>query len=268
MLDYQGNILDEYISTSNRRVGVWDIVKTRDGGLACASAATDGDFITPENKSYVEKLDSNLNQVWDYTIDWRFSSSNVATSIDETPNGDIIVGGNVVDFIFDPDTAGKYGYMQKLSAQGDSIWYKAYKYYNNVTIRERHSLFDLQFTHDAIYFVGDANDFDTTPPPGQSLWLVSTDSNGIINSLDEDFFVYDSKVIVYPNPTSNDITINPGYFEGNVTFSLYDLQGRLQIKQMLKAEESTISLSNLPQGLYLYEINQDGKVSRGKIVKN
>ena len=144
MLDYQGNVLDEYISNSDRRIGVWDIVKTKDGGLACASAASNGNWPSPAYKGYVEKLDSNLNQVWDYSIDWRFSSSNITTSIDETPNGEIVAGGIVVDFVFDPDTAGQYGYLQKLSALGDSIWYKAFTYYNNVTIRENHSLFDLQ----------------------------------------------------------------------------------------------------------------------------
>ncbi len=267
MIDYQGNVLDEYISSSNDRIGVWDIVKTQDGGLACASAASNGNWPSQAFKSYVEKLDSNLNQVWEYTIDTMFNGSNSSNAISETSNGDILVGGNVVDFLFDPDTAGKYGYLQKLSSQGDSIWFKGYNFYNNVTIRETHSLFDFQIFDGLIYFVGDANDSDTTPPPGQSMWLVRTDSNGNINSLDQDQNISFNNLKVYPNPSSDNLIIEIDSIIEDVLFCLYDLNGILQFRQILKSDMSAISLSELPPGLYIYEVGSEGNVKRGRIIK-
>ncbi|QNL22687.1 T9SS type A sorting domain-containing protein [Hyphobacterium sp. CCMP332] len=266
-MDYQGNVLDEYISASNRRIGVWDIVKTQDGGLACASAATDGDFISPENKSYVEKLDSNLNQVWEYTIDWRFSSNNLATSIDETPNGDIVVGGNVVDFLVDPDTAGFYCFLQKLSCNGDSIWYQPQYFYSNINSKEFHNIYDLQIYNDRIYFVGDAKDFNNPIPPGQSMWLVSTDSNGIVSSLNERISVNEG-IMVYPNPANAIVNIHLSTDKEHSQIKIYDMQGKLQHEQVLAMHKTQINITSWPSGIYQYRIQNENGLVRGKFLKH
>jgi hypothetical protein len=265
MLDHQGNILDEYISTSNRRVGVWDIVKTRDGGLACASAATDGDFPTPENKNYVEKLDSNLNQVWDYTMDDFFYDWNLSTSIIEAGNGDIIVGGNYASPTSLPGFVGFDVFLQRLSASGDSIWHRGYFYYNKVTYNETHNMYDLASENDQIYFVGDANDWDTTPPPGQSLWLVSTDSNGVINSIFEESPQLSFRL--YPNPARDYFTIElPSIPQKPHLLEIYDINGRLIEQRRLSQSVNTIQTSNWSKGLFIYRLSNTEAEFRGKII--
>jgi hypothetical protein len=267
MIDDQGNVLDEYISASNRRVGVWDIVKTQDGGLACASAATDGDFPSPENKSYVEKLDSNLNQVWSYTIDGRFSSNNLATSIGETSNGDIIIGGNVVDFLVDPDTAGFYCFLQRLSGNGDSIWYRPQYFYSDINSKEFHSLYDLTVYNNRIYFVGDANDFNNPTPPGQSMWLVSTDSNGVVSGLNEKF-TNSQDILVYPNPANDIINIYlPPSVRKHSQIRIVDMQGQLLFELTTTSQSTSINLSGWPSGMYIYRIQNEDGIFRGKFLR-
>lgn len=267
MIDYQGNVLDEYISASNRRIGVWDIVKTQDGGLACASAASNGNFSNYKLKSYVEKLDSNLNQVWSYVIDTAFRSTNLLTSIDETSNGDLIVGGDVEDFILNPDTTGFYGFLQKLSPSGDSIWYQSQYYYDNLKFSEGgHSIFDLQIYDDRIYFVGDANDFTNPIPPGQSMWLVSTDSNGIISSLNER--VSNSQdILIYPNPARDQITFLLAKPKSARTIQVYDLQGGLFHQDEMNESSHALDISTWPSGMYIYRIQNEDGIFRGKFLK-
>jgi hypothetical protein len=75
------------------------------------------------------------------------------------------------------------------------------------------------------------------------------------------------EVNIYPNATKDLLNIQFDNSSGEASFKLYDLQGRLQIARTLKEEQTTLSLENLAQGLYIYEIQKGEQVKRGKIVK-
>ena len=81
------------------------------------------------------------------------------------------------------------------------------------------------------------------------------------------------EVKVFPNPVKDILNVHIDDIQDRVLFSLYDLQGRLQFNQVLHKDKTSISLSGLPQGLYIYDIRSDGQTiplanGRGKIVKN
>ncbi len=73
-------------------------------------------------------------------------------------------------------------------------------------------------------------------------------------------------VNVYPNPCSDGISISfPGNYS-QVSFDLFDLQGRKIISKQIGNNEK-INMQGLNSGLYLYTLNLDGKIQKGKLIK-
>ena len=74
---------------------------------------------------------------------------------------------------------------------------------------------------------------------------------------------------VYPNPTSGLFTIeckNTNF--GNCSFRIYDVFGKLLISNNLTKENSTIDLSGQPDGIYFFQLIEDGgNTGFQKIVK-
>jgi hypothetical protein len=68
-----------------------------------------------------------------------------------------------------------------------------------------------------------------------------------------------NKVIVYPNPTTD--FVNFSSVEAGSKLFLVDLTGRIQRNLTLNTDNSTVNVSDLPAGLYLYRIVSDGKVA-------
>ena len=71
------------------------------------------------------------------------------------------------------------------------------------------------------------------------------------------------QVSIYPNPATNSITINAG---NALTFSLYDLTGRIVLDTNLSDGISNLNVSSLSKGLYLVKIQQREEVFCQKLV--
>ena len=77
------------------------------------------------------------------------------------------------------------------------------------------------------------------------------------------------KILVYPNPTTGVFTIECKNTNLDAcSFRIYDVFGKLLISNNLTNENCTIDLSSLPDGIYYFQLIEDGKspVSQ-KIVK-
>jgi hypothetical protein len=61
---------------------------------------------------------------------------------------------------------------------------------------------------------------------------------------------------IFPNPTSEVLNIKTSTFE-NVTYTLYDAQGRLVMQDILSAEQTPIQVSQLAPGSYLLTLNNE-----------
>ena len=72
------------------------------------------------------------------------------------------------------------------------------------------------------------------------------------------------KLIVYPNPTSGIITV--AGTNGEVTFNVYSMDGRL-VKAGKLSTEAQLSIEELNTGLYLLQLNSDGRTETKKIFK-
>lgn len=63
---------------------------------------------------------------------------------------------------------------------------------------------------------------------------------------------------IFPNPTSETLNIKASSFE-NVSYTLYDAQGRLVLQDKLSSELTTIEVSHLETGNYSIVLNNDAE---------
>lgn len=72
---------------------------------------------------------------------------------------------------------------------------------------------------------------------------------------------------IFPNPTSELLNIKTSTFE-NVTYTLYDAQGKLVMQDILSAEQTPIQVSQLASGIYLLTLNnQTQNLKTFKLIK-
>ena len=64
------------------------------------------------------------------------------------------------------------------------------------------------------------------------------------------------EAIIFPNPTSEILTIKTNTFE-NVNYSLYDAQGKCVIQDKLSSAQTPIQVSHLAPGAYTLTLNND-----------
>lgn len=70
--------------------------------------------------------------------------------------------------------------------------------------------------------------------------------------------------VVYPNPANTQVTV---LTSGEITsLKLIDLNGKIVLSNN-SVTESTFDISTLPQGLYVVEVESDGKLGRKKFIK-
>lgn len=66
----------------------------------------------------------------------------------------------------------------------------------------------------------------------------------------------DYEATIFPNPTEDVLNIRTTTFE-NVTFTLYDAQGKLVMQNILSAEKTPIQVSQLAPGGYSLTLNNE-----------
>lgn len=93
--------------------------------------------------------------------------------------------------------------------------------------------------------------------PGSELWL-----DAISISTSADVIELSSKLNVYPNPANDVLNISTNGDISSVVISTLDG------KVMKTSTESTVDVSNLTAGMYIYQVTVNGKVSTGNFVKN
>lgn len=79
--------------------------------------------------------------------------------------------------------------------------------------------------------------------------------------------VEEMQTSIYPNPTSDFVTIKNENQEAITKYALYSLQGQLLVEQFPNSKECTIDLTHLPKGMYLLEVQSDTKQARKRLIK-
>ncbi len=76
-------------------------------------------------------------------------------------------------------------------------------------------------------------------------------------------------IYVYPNPADEELNILLNSLpEGRTTIEIHDVTGRLVLSEEIKSNSTSINISSLRQGVYMYRIvNGDNVIARDRIVK-
>ena len=101
-------------------------------------------------------------------------------------------------------------------------------------------------------------DFDIDAP------MNSKSTTAVAESDAEQLAIY-----VYPNPADEDLNILLNSLpEGRTTIEFHDVTGRLVLSEEIKSNSTSINISSLRQGVYMYRIvNGDNVIARDRIVK-
>lgn len=77
-------------------------------------------------------------------------------------------------------------------------------------------------------------------------------------------------VTAYPNPTTNNLTLSTGEFDiSNLSFQLYDMNGKLLQNEKITGNQTSIVMSDLVPATYFVKVIQGSKeVKTFKIIKN
>ncbi|NJO68607.1 MAG: T9SS type A sorting domain-containing protein [Bacteroidetes bacterium] len=73
-------------------------------------------------------------------------------------------------------------------------------------------------------------------------------------------------VTIYPNPSSGFATISTSNLTGDVLYEISTLQGKAMVSGKLDSGINTLDLNNLPKGIYLVRVSNNGLVSIDKLV--
>lgn len=71
------------------------------------------------------------------------------------------------------------------------------------------------------------------------------------------------EVAIFPNPMEDVLSIETSKFD-NVTYTLYDAQGKMVMQNKLSAEQTPIQVGQLAQGAYTLELNYNQTNSPSK----
>ena len=98
----------------------------------------------------------------------------------------------------------------------------------------------------------------------EGLFVFNTNfPNSIIAESDTRF-----NFLVYPNPTRNNITVTTTLLQDALTYSIIDLSGRVVQNGTLVKAQTSIDLTAVAQGVYVFSITQhDGAVLTKKFIK-
>jgi hypothetical protein len=72
---------------------------------------------------------------------------------------------------------------------------------------------------------------------------------------------------IYPNPSSNFITVSSTAFIENTQLSIFNISGKKVMERQLNGNETQINISALPRGVYFVRLQNEKMVEVGKMVK-
>jgi hypothetical protein len=112
--------------------------------------------------------------------------------------------------------------------------------------------------------------YSPTPPlnGAMEIFFMKTDSEGLLTNIGEgEPKIKTTEAILYPNPASENITIEFSQVYQTANFRLMDIGGKVVLEKELGTNYQSINISSFPSGTYVYRIvNKKGLDERGKLV--
>lgn len=204
--------------------------------------------------------DSTFNLVWEQYLGNYPTSANMIIDLQSTSDGNYIVTGRSA---FEATVGGCFIY--KFAPNGEGIW----RHIDNckpVEDCEQYLGGVAELPSGSVVAAGYVVNFAEGKAYGL---LIKLDKNGCVDTLCSGTTgTYDvelaSKIKIYPNPSSNIITIsNP---IGDV-IEVFDMTGRLIRSELVSGDTQTISLQGIPTGAYVVRMQEKTLRVSYKIIK-
>jgi hypothetical protein len=217
---------------------------TSDGGYIIAGITPD--TIPPYWNCFLIKTNASGDTMWTRSLGG--SGDEAANQAYETLNGEYVLAGYTSSF-----GSGAYDfYLVRTDSNGNLKWQKTFG-----GIGGDYG-YDMDLTSDGGFIIVGSSDNSTYPPMG-GVYLVKTDSNGIVFTTIDETLIKEHQIIVYPNPFSTTATvlISEGIKNNNeVEFSIEDILGRQLMRKKIELQNAsfTVERNGLPSGMYLLKI--------------
>jgi hypothetical protein len=271
-LDTAGNLVWQKSFGGSKEDKANSVRQTSDGGYIVAgrSKSNDGDVSGNHGKddAWIIRLDTDGNLQWQKSFGG--SSDDMANSVMQTIEGGYIVAGGTASK--NGDVLGNYDngdcWIIKLDTNGNLQWQKP------LGGSEEDNSNSIQQTVDGGFVIAGWSasiDGDVSVNHGEvDYWIVklAADTFTAIQSISN------ISISLYPNPVQNELTIRMTSLEGEITISVYDLQGKMielpttllgEFEQNRQAQINTAALAN---GFYTLQItNKNGLSEVLKFVK-
>ncbi|MBR4583708.1 MAG: T9SS type A sorting domain-containing protein [Bacteroidales bacterium] len=221
-------------------------------------------------------LDRNLLNAWYNRINTLTAKYSLVNSYFETGEYDLArqeLASIPQRFALDEKKLAEYDNFCQYNALRESVFKSNRNYYQlteeeiaelNI-IAERNTGISSAYANSILcFFYGICRDkepeidFDMDNTPNTPADLEEGNANA------ESFAIY-----VYPNPADEELNILFNNLpDGKNTIEIHDITGRLMFTQEITSTNTSINISSLKQGVYMYRIVNDGNViARDKIVK-
>lgn len=268
-LDSLGNIQWQQSIGGSREDYAYGIKQTNDRGyVVCGKTnSINGNFVQNYGlyDGFVVKLNEFGNMEWSKTYGGSFEDC--FFSINQTLDNNIVVAGYTESN--DYDVHGFHGGFDVWMAKIDSI--------SNLEWSQLYGSVDVDW----------ANIIFQTPDMG--LFLCGTSQERTYDSTDH-YYMYTKNVyalklspevgiaentimpiepLCYPNPASSEVHVRiRGVLSGEYTVTLYDMQGKPVQKIMTFDPETTLDISQLPQGVYTIRVLGNNMARSERVVKS
>jgi len=220
----------------------------------------------------LHRIDENGDTLWTK----RIGNKNYAflpTCVKQLANYDFIISG--VNAVPHYDISGNvvseqpHGFLCRTDSSGNVKWFNNYvgNYANDSTADNY--LMDVSQTSDGGFVAsGWVNPTDTST---QDAWIIKVDSLGClspgcngtlsVNTIQIGFPEFN----IYPNPANDFIDIETDF--RNCYFSVFDVTGKLILREKIVQNKTRIDLSNYSNGLYFIQLQSDEKQISKKFIK-
>jgi plastocyanin len=108
------------------------------------------------------------------------------------------------------------------------------------------------------------NEYICSPHPSDMFGTITVVAEGVLGITDAKRLLFD----MFPNPASDNITIQLPSGTENATVQFYDYLGRLALSKKVTRTKDEVAVSSLSKGVYVLKVVTEDKIGSQKFVKN
>jgi hypothetical protein len=275
-LDSTGQIEWENCYGGSQDENVVSIIPTTDNGYIFTGItySNDGDVSGNHGNGdfWVVKIDQWGNLIWQKCFGG--SALDGPYFIKQSVDGNYFIGGDT--YSKDGDVHGNHSintsnadmWLIKIDTLGNLLWQQCFGGHMQESLRDMDEL-----TGGNLLLLGGTTTSDNSGdvqcnhhgPNTSDVWFLSvTDTTyvGVDNQKKKN-----NNVTIYPNPATNNITIELSGAVKESTVSIFNIEGQQLITRQITKPKTQVDISTLPSGVYFVRLTNNKTVEVGKFVK-